>query len=388
MSLSGTRAYTPGWRLGSLAPAALFLYLVAAPAAALETIAKQAILMDAQTGTVLLEKNADDTMPPSSMSKLMTVYMVFERLKNGSLTLDDKLPVSKKAWRKGGSKMYVLVGKSVRVEDLLRGIIVQSGNDATIVVAEGLSGTEEAFAIEMTKKGQEIGLENSVFRNASGWPEEGHYMTARDIALLSKRTIDDFPDYYHYYAETSFTFSGIRQGNRNPLIYRNMGADGLKTGHTEAGGFGLAASVIRDGRRLILVVNGIENAQSRANESQRLIEWGFREFANFALFRAGETVDEANVWLGTEAKVPLILEQDLVLTLPKRARRTAKVKVVYTAPIPAPITDGAEIAKLVITAPGLDDLVVPLMAGAEVRRLGFLGRISAAIQYLLWGRQR
>ena len=388
MSLSGTRAYTPGWRLGSLAPAALFLYLVAAPAAALETIAKQAILMDAQTGTVLLEKNADDTMPPSSMSKLMTVYMVFERLKNGSLTLDDKLPVSKKAWRKGGSKMYVLVGKSVRVEDLLRGIIVQSGNDATIVVAEGLSGTEEAFATEMTKKGQEIGLENSVFRNASGWPEEGHYMTARDIALLSKRTIDDFPDYYHYYAETSFTFSGIRQGNRNPLIYRNMGADGLKTGHTEAGGFGLAASVIRDGRRLILVVNGIENAQSRANESQRLIEWGFREFANFALFRAGETVDEANVWLGTEAKVPLILEQDLVLTLPKRARRTAKVKVVYTAPIPAPITDGAEIAKLVITAPGLDDLVVPLMAGAEVRRLGFLGRISAAIQYLLWGRQR
>lgn len=388
MSVSGPRAYYPRLRLGSLASAALFLYLVAAPAAALETIAKQAILMDAETGTVLLEKNADDTMPPSSMSKLMTVYMVFERLKSGSLTLDDKLPVSKKAWRKGGSKMYVLVGKSVRVEDLLRGVIVQSGNDASIVVAEGLSGTEEAFATEMTKKGQKIGLQNSVFRNASGWPEEGHYMTARDIAILSKRTIDDFPDYYHYYAETSFTFSGIRQGNRNPLIYRNMGADGLKTGHTEAGGFGLAASVIRDGRRLILVVNGIESAQSRANESQRLIEWGFREFANFALFRAGETVDEANVWLGTEAKVRLILEEDLVLTLPRRARRTAKVKVVYTSPIPAPIPDGAEIAKLVITAPGLDDLVVPLKAGAEVRRLGFLGRISASIQYLLWGGRR
>ncbi len=388
MSVSGPRAYTPRLRLGSLASAALFLLLVAAPAAALETIAKQAILMDAETGTVLFEKNADDTMPPSSMSKLMTVYMVFERLKSGSLTLDDEFPVSKKAWRKGGSKMYVLVGKSVRVEDLLRGVIVQSGNDASIVVAEGLAGTEEAFATEMTKKGQEIGLENSVFRNASGWPEEGHYMTSRDIAILSKRTIDDFPDYYHYYAEKSFTFSGIRQGNRNPLIYRNMGADGLKTGHTEAGGFGLAASVIRDGRRLILVVNGIESAQSRANESQRLIEWGFREFANFALFRAGETVDEANVWLGTEAKVPLILEEDLVLTLPRRARRTAKVKVVYTAPIPAPITDGAEIAKLVITAPGLDDLVVPLKAGAEVRRLGFLGRISASIQYLLWGGRR
>ena len=388
MSVYGPRAYYPRLRLGSLASAALVLYLVAAPAAALETIAKQAILMDAETGTVLFEKNADDTMPPSSMSKLMTVYMVFEHLKSGSLTLDDEFPVSKKAWRKGGSKMYVLVGKSVRVEDLLRGVIVQSGNDATIVVAEGLSGTEEAFATEMTKKGQEIGLKDSVFRNASGWPEEGHYMTSRDVAILSKRTIDDFPDYYHYYAEKSFTFSGIRQGNRNPLIYRNMGADGLKTGHTEAGGFGLAASVIRDGRRLILVVNGIESAQSRANESQRLIEWGFREFANFALFRAGETVDEANVWLGTEAKVPLILDKDLVLTLPRRARRTAKVKVVYTAPIPAPIPDGAEIAKLVITAPGLDDLVVPLKAGAEVRRLGFLGRISASIQYLLWGGRR
>ena len=388
MSVSGLRAYYPRLRLGSLASAALFLYLVAAPAAALETIAKQAILMDAETGTVLFEKNADDTMPPSSMSKLMTVYMVFERLKSGSLTLDDEFPVSKKAWRKGGSKMYVLVGKSVRVEDLLRGVIVQSGNDASIVVAEGLAGTEEAFATEMTKKAREIGLKDSVFRNASGWPEEGHYMTSRDIAILSKRTIDDFPDYYHYYAEKSFTFSGIRQGNRNPLIYRNMGADGLKTGHTEAGGFGLAASVIRDGRRLILVVNGIESAQSRANESQRLIEWGFREFANFALFRAGETVDEANVWLGTEAKVPLILDKDLVLTLPRRARRTAKVKVVYTAPIPAPIPDGAEIAKLVITAPGLDDLVVPLKAGAEVRRLGFLGRISASIQYLLWGGRR
>ena len=386
MSVSAPRTFRPCLRLAALA--ATFLFLLAAPAAALETIAKQAILMDAETSTVLLEKNADEAMPPSSMSKLMTVYMVFERLKSGSLTLDDKLPVSKKAWRKGGSKMYVLVGKSVSVEDLLRGIIVQSGNDATIVVAEGLSGTEEAFAIEMTKKGQEIGLENSVFTNASGWPEEGHYMTARDIALLAKRTIDDFPDYYHYYAETSFTFSGIRQGNRNPLVYRNMGADGLKTGHTAAGGYGLAVSVERNGRRLILVVNGLESAQSRANESQRLIEWGFREFANFALFRAGDTVDEANVWLGTEAKVPLIVEEDLVLTLPKRARRTAKVKVVYTGPIPAPIPDGAEIAKLVITAPGLDDLVVPLKAGAEVRRLGFLGRISASIQYLLWGGRR
>lgn len=384
MSLSRLTAFRP--RLSSrLAAAVLALSVGTGPVWAIETAAKQAIVIDAETGAVLLEKNADEPTPPSSMSKLMTVYMVFERLKDGSLSLDDKFPVSKKAWRKGGSKMYVLIDTSVRVEDLLRGAIVQSGNDASIVIAEGLAGSEEDFAAQMNEKAREIGLEASVFRNASGWPEEGHVMSVRDIATLARRTIQDFPEYYPFYAEKSFTYSGIRQGNRNPLLYRNMGADGLKTGSTEAGGFGLVASAVRDGQRLILVLNGLPSARARANDAQRLIEWGFREFNNFALFRAGETVEKAAVWLGAEPVVALVIEEDLVVTLPRTARRKAKITVLYTGPIAAPVKKGTEIAKLVITAPGIKTVEVPLLAGADVEQLGLFGRLSAAIGYLLWG---
>ncbi len=384
MSLSRLTAFHP--RLSSrLAAAVLALLVGTGPVWAIDTAARQAILIDAETGAVLLEKNADEPTPPSSMSKLMTVYMVFERLKDGSLSLDDKFPVSKKAWQKKGSKMYVLIDTSVRVDDLLRGIIVQSGNDASIVIAEGLAGSEEDFAAQMNEKAREIGLEASVFRNASGWPEEGHVMSVRDIATLTRRTIQDFPEYYPFYAEKSFTYSGIRQGNRNPLLYRNMGADGLKTGSTEGGGFGLAASAVRDGQRLILVINGLPSARARAIDAQRLIEWGFREFNNFALFRAGETVEKADVWLGTEPVVALVIEKDLVVTLPRTARRKAKITVLYTGPIAAPVKMGTEIAKLVITAPGIKTVEVPLLAGADVEQLGLFGRLSAAIGYLLWG---
>ncbi len=384
MSLSRLTAFRP--RLSSrLAAAVLALLVGTGPVWAIDTAARQAILIDAETGAVLLEKNADEFTPPSSMSKLMTVYMVFERLKDGTLSLDDKFPVSKKAWQKKGSKMYVLIDTSVRVEDLLRGIIVQSGNDASIVIAEGLAGSEEDFAAQMNEKAREIGLEASVFRNASGWPEEGHVMSVRDIATLARRTIQDFPEYYPFYAEKSFTYSGIRQGNRNPLLYRNMGADGLKTGSTEGGGFGLAASAVRDGQRLILVLNGLPSARARAIDAQRLIEWGFREFNNFALFRAGETVEKAAVWLGAEPVVALVIEKDLVATLPRTARRKAKITVLYTGPIAAPVKMGTEIAKLVITAPGIKTVEVPLLAGADVEQLGLFGRLSAAIGYLLWG---
>ncbi len=384
MSLSRLTAFHP--RLSSrLAAAVLALLVGTGPVWAIETAAKQAILIDAETGAVLLEKNADEFTPPSSMSKLMTVYMVFERLKDGTLSLDDKFPVSKKAWRKKGSKMYVLIDTSVRVDDLLRGAIVQSGNDASIVIAEGLAGSEEDFAAQMNEKAREIGLEASVFRNASGWPEEGHVMSVRDIATLARRTIQDFPEYYPFYAEKSFTYSGIRQGNRNPLLYRNMGADGLKTGSTEGGGYGLAASAVRDGQRLILAINGLPSARARAIDAQRLIEWGFREFNNFALFRAGETVEKADVWLGTEPVVALVIEKDLVVTLPRTARRKAKITVLYTGPIAAPVKMGTEIAKLVITAPGIKTVEVPLLAGADVEQLGLFGRLSAAIGYLLWG---
>ena len=322
---------------GTLAASVVLAALVVAPgrpAVALETIAREAILVDATTDEVLLEKNADAPMAPASMSKMMTIYMVFERLRDGRLSLDATLPVSEIAWRKGGAKsggstMFLEPGSRVRVEALLRGIVVQSGNDASIVIAEGLSGSEQAFATEMTQRGRALGLRDTTFTNATGWPDPDHLTTARDLAILARRTIRDFPDYYHYYSEKNFTFNGIRQGNRNPLLYKEMGADGLKTGHTAASGYGLAASVGRGDRRLILILNGLPSIKARARESERLIEWGFREFGNYHLFKAGEEVTKADVWLGENATVPLVIESDLLITLPRKSRRKMKVIVTY-----------------------------------------------------------
>ena len=359
--------------------------VVASPAPALETPARQALLIDDNTGTILFEKNADQRMPPSSMSKIMTVYMVFERLAEGSLKLDDTLPVSENAWRKSGSKMFVDLGSRIAVEDLLRGVIVQSGNDATIVIAEGLAGDEATFAAEMTERGRELGLDSSTFRNASGWPDESHLTTARDLARLASLTIQNFPQYYSYYSETNFTYNGIRQGNRNPLLYKEIGADGLKTGYTSAAGYGLTVSTIRDGRRLILVLNGLETSGQRAREAERLIEYGYREFTNYSLFGAGETVVEADVWLGDAVTVPLVLEEPLVATLRRTARRKMEIKVVYDSPIPAPIERGTPVARLILTAPETETIELPLVAGADVRKLGPISRIGAAISYLIFG---
>lgn len=357
----------------------------AGPTLGFETQAKQAILVEWETNAVLLEKAADELMEPASMSKVMTVYMVFERLRDGRLALDDTLPVSKRAWKMGGSKMFVEVDTRVTVEDLLRGVVVQSGNDACIVLAEGLSGSEEAFADEMTRRGRDIGLTNTVFKNATGWPDPEHLTTARDLATLVRRTIADFPDYYHYYSETAFTYGGIKQGNRNPLLYQNMGADGLKTGHTEGSGYGLAASVKRGDRRLILVVNGLPSARTRSTETQRLIEWGFREFDNYPLFTAGDAVEDAEVWLGDAATVPLVIESDLVVTLPRKSRREMRVAATYEGPIAAPIEKGAEIARLVVSAPDAAPVEVPLVAGEAVERQGPAGRLAAVVKHLLWG---
>ena len=366
--------------------------LLTAPAAGaaegvqpISTPARHAFLIDVQTGTVLLEKAADVPMPPASMSKLMTIYMAFERLKSGRLSLDDKFLVSEKAWRKGGSKMFVKVKSRVSVRDLLRGIIVQSGNDACIVVAEGISGTEDAFAEAMTQRARELGLTNSSFRNSTGWPAEGHVMSARDIATLSMLLIREFPKHYSYFKEKSFKYNGIKQGNRNPLLYNGIGADGLKTGHTVASGYGLAASVERNGRRLVLVVNGLSSVRARSSESARLIEWGFRETDTYALFKKGDEVERANVWLGTAAEVALVIDRDLHITLPRKVRPKMTAKVVLREPVPAPIAKGTPIARLIVTVPGQPNVEVPLSAGAAVDRLGLLGRLGRAVQYLLWG---
>jgi D-alanyl-D-alanine carboxypeptidase (penicillin-binding protein 5/6) len=358
----------------------------AAPATAqVETPAREAIMIDFETGAMLFGKDADKPMPPASMSKLMTVYMVFERLKEGRLKPDDEFPVSEAAWRMGGSKMFVHVGDSVKVEDLLRGIIVQSGNDACLVVAEGLSGSEQKFAEEMNEKAKELGLKNSHFANASGWPDPEQYMSPRDLAILARHIIKDFPKHYEIFSEKEFTYSDIKQGNRNPLLYKNIGVDGLKTGHTEASGFGLVASAKRDGRRLILVVNGLESMNQRSSESERLLGIGFREYQTYALFKAGEPVANAEVWLGAEDTVPLILEEPLTVALSRKTREGMKVTVNYDGPVAAPIAKGARLGTLRIEGPEMEPLERPLLAASTVEGLGPIGRIGAAVKYLVMG---
>ena len=361
------------------------LLFSAGSSSALETLGKQAILIDATTGTILFSKNPDERMTPSSMSKIMTIYKLFERLKDGELSLTDKFSVSEKAWRKQGSKMFVAVNSRVTIEDLIRGIIVQSGNDATIVVAEGLSGSEGAFADEMNETAKQLNMTNSNFINASGWPDPDHETTARDLAKLTVATVKNFPDLYRYYGEKTFTYNGIKQGNRNPAIYRNIGADGLKTGHTEAGGYGLTVSAIRKNRRLILVINGLPTKKSRAVESERILDWGFREFNNYALFKAGETVTEAQIWLGEHGSVPLLIERDLILTLPRKVRRGMKVKVAMETPVPAPVKKGDVLATLKVELPGRPTMKIPLVSGADIGQLGVFSRLGAAVKYVLWG---
>lgn len=359
---------------------------VAAPsAAAIDTIARQAILIDMNTDTVLYEKNADERMPTSSMAKMMTLYLIYEALAKGRIKLTDTFPVSEKAWRMGGSKMFVELGKQIPIEDLIQGVTVDSGNDAAIVLAEGLAGSEEAFVKLMNQKAKQLGMTNTHFADCTGWPAPDHYSTARDLAVLAEHLIRDFPQYYHYDAEETFTYHGIKQGNRNPLLYRNMGVDGLKTGHTEAGGYGLAASALRDGRRLLLVINGLPSMQSRADEPAKLIDWGYNDFEDRTLFKAGQQVETAPVWLGAQPTVPLVTARDVTETVPRGGSKDLKVSVEMPAAVPAPIKKGAEIAKLVIAMPGVSPKTVPLYAGADVGKIGTVGRIVAVARHLVLG---
>ena len=354
-------------------------------AAAFETTGKQIILYDMSTDTVLLEKNADMPMAPSSMSKIMTIYKVFEKLKDGDLSLNDKFKVSEKAWRKGGSKMFVKLNSRVKVEDLIRGVIVQSGNDATIVIAEGLSGTEGFFADELNKTAKDLGMLNSNFTNASGWPDSNHQTTARDLIKLAVATIQDFPEFYHYYEEKTFSFNNIRQNNRNPALYKDLGADGLKTGYTKAGGYGVTVSAVKGDRRLVLVINGLKSKKSRTNETERVLDWGFRNFRNYELFNAGETVADGMVWMGDEVKIPMITEQKIVMTLSRKQRRNMIVKILLNTPIPAPISKGVRLGALKIDIPGLKPVIHPIVSARSVAKLSFLSRLKVSVQYLLWG---
>jgi D-alanyl-D-alanine carboxypeptidase (penicillin-binding protein 5/6) len=354
------------------------------PIGPVDTAAKWAIVVDYNSGATLLDKNADEQVPPSSMTKLMTAYLVYERLKNGKLKLDDELPVSERAWKMGGSKMFVQVGTNVRVEDLIRGMIVDSGNDACIVLAEGIAGSEEAFVELMNAKAKALGLTNTYFKNATGWPDPEHHMSVRDIATLARHLIHDFPAYYHYDSEKDFKYNGIEQQNRNPLVQKGT-ADGLKTGHTEAGGFGLVASSQHGSRRVVLVLNGMTSMHQRAEEGERIMDWAFREFEDVTLFTAGDVVDHAPVWLGTSPTVPLVGGRDLVVTMPRQWRRDASIKVDYDSPVKAPVARGDTLGRLVVSGQGVPDMNVPLLAGADVPKLGLPGRAIAVLSHYVMG---
>lgn len=384
------KAFLVGFKRVVLVGAASLAFGSAVIAQTMATPARQAVLLDASTGSILFEKDADTPFPPASMSKLMTVYLAFDAIKQGELALDDEVVVSDETWREWnnrGSTMFLRARDVVTVADLLRGIIVLSGNDACVVLAEHMAGSHELFVDWLNAKAVDLGLAGSVFKNANGWPAEGHVMTARDLATLSYRLSTDFPNLYPMFAEREYLYKNFESNryNRNPLLGRFPGADGLKTGHTEESGYGLAASAEREGRRLVLVVGGLTSTSERTRESQRLLQYGFRNFSHYPLFRAGETVDYAEVWLGGAPTVPMVIEDDLAITMSRRQRAEMKVSVEYINPVSAPIARGQQIGELVVELRGREPLRAPLLAGQAIEEVGGFGKIGAAFEYLLFG---
>ena len=359
-------------------------------AQAFETNATAAWVIDHNTGQILLDHNADLPLPPASMSKIMTLNMTFEALEDGRLSLDTVLPVSAHAMSFGGSTMFLNTRDRVSVEDLIRGIIVLSGNDATVVLAEALSpdGSEEGFAALMTERARQLGMMNSTFRNASGWPSPGHVMSMHDLGILAERLITEFPQYYSYFSEREFAFDGRapdNRFNRNPLLPLNIGADGLKTGHTEETGYGLVGSAVQGDRRVTFVVSGLQSAQQRATESERIVNWAFRQFAERTLVEQGSVVARADVFMGDSPDVGLTVAEDLTMLLPALATLGEGVQadVVYDGPLEAPIAQGQQIAELVIALEGFEDRRVPLVAAEAVEQGGIISRIGAAAETVL-----
>ncbi len=360
--------------------------LIAAPAWAqdFQTTAGSAIVVDHNTGQVLLAKNADVPLPPASMSKLMTLNMAFEALEDGRLTMETELPVSEHAASFGGSTMFLDPRDRVTVEDLIRGIVVLSGNDATVVIGEALSpdGTEDGFADMMTTRARELGMDDSVFRNASGWPEPGHVMSMRDLAILAERFVTEFPQYYPYFAETEFAFDGrspANRFNRNPLLRLGIGADGLKTGHTQEAGYGLVGSATQGDRRVTFVVSGLETEAARREESERIVNWAFLQFAEANLLQdTSNPVAEASVFMGELATVPLVPEEAVTMLLPITGRQDVTGEITYEGPLEAPIAAGTQLATLTLSHPGVEAVEIPLLAATDVPRAGPLRRIQIA----------
>lgn len=353
--------------------------------AAPQLAASSYILLDARSGKVLMEHNADEPLPPASLTKMMTSYIASLEILRGQIKEEDLVLVSEKAWRKGGSKMFIEVGNQVKVIDLLRGIIIQSGNDASIAMAEHIAGSEEAFADLMNSHARRLGMDNTHFENSTGWPAEGHLSTARDMATMAKAIIRDDPEHYKIYKEKEFVWNGIRQPNRNLMLWRDSTVDGLKTGHTEEAGYCLVASAERDGMRLVSVVMGTSSEQARAAETQKMLTWGFRFFETKTFYEPGQVLSQARVWAGVENEVALGLADGLVMTMPKGQAEKLEAGITMNSTIKAPITAGDVLGQVEVK---LGEEVLhsaPLVALADVEQAGLFGRLWDNIRLFFYG---
>ena len=352
----------------------------------IDTNAETAVVIDSDSGKILFAKDKDKKTYPASMTKIMTVLIVFEKLDNETLTLDDKFLVSNRAWKeREGSSMFVEVDTEIRVEDLLRGVIVQSGNDACIVIAENIAGTEKAFSSMMTEKAKEIGLKNTNFTNSTGMYDSKHYSTVYDIALLSKYLINNYPEYYHLFSETEFEWSAIKQKNRNPLLYKNMGVDGLKTGHIKKSGYGLAASALKNNRRIISVANGFKSKQKRSQGSARLLTWAFREFDNITLFKKNSEVGFIKIKQSNERESPVTTLSDIVITVEKYKKEAVNYEIVVNKDVSAPIKRGSIVAQLKVNVPKDEPLYFALISVNDVSEANFLMRFFYMIYNFILG---
>ena len=351
----------------------------------IKTPAKQVIIYDHEVDEVLFEKNADQLMKPASMAKVMTSYIVFDRIKDKSLDMLDTFLVSDKAWKMGGSRSFLELNSNVTIKDLLLGLIVQSGNDAAVVLAEGISGDEEAFAREMNRYAKTLGMKDTYFTNSTGWPHPDLQTTSKDLIILTKRIIDDFPELYKLYEEKIFTYNKIKQSNRNPLLYTMNGADGLKTGHTNESGYGLIGSVKRNDRRVTIVINGLNSKKKRRFESKRLFDIVFRETTLLSLFSNKKSLVEANVWLGSKPKVNLTASKPFKKIISPFELNKTKIKLEWRDPIPAPITEGSVLGKIHINIPGQETFKEDLISSEEIGKMSSLIRVKSILKFLLYG---
>lgn len=362
------------------------LCLAALPVRAFETLAKAAYVVDMTTGTVLMDKASDVPLPPASMSKLMTLNMLFEALRDGRVTLETRFGVSTRAKNMGGSTMFLNEQDRPTVEELIKGIVVLSGNDACVVVAEGLAGTEEAFARQMNQRAAALGMTNSNFTNSSGWPDPDHRMSMRDLGILAVRLIEVFPEYYGYFGMEEFAWDNRapqNRFNRNPLLKLGIGADGLKTGHTAEAGYGLVGSAVQGGRRVVFVLTGMESEKDRAEEAERIVNWAFRQFVQKTLVEKGKLLAEVPIWMGEQDQVGLQVSEDVSMLIPALVQGDIEAEVTYRSPLEAPVTAGQELGELVITLDGLPERRVTLVADRDVARGGFMPRVKTAAKVLI-----